>query len=55
MSRKELRSISPGNVSLSLYSVYLRGNHFVLYTDHKPLVKLGSVHNKTLNHMQEAC
>ena len=36
------------------YSVYLRGKHFVLYTDHKPLVKLGTVHNKTLNRMQEA-
>ena len=36
------------------YSVYLKGKHFVLYTDHKPLVKLGTVHNKTLNRMQEA-
>ena len=36
------------------FSVYLRGKHFVLYTDHKPLVKLGLVHNKTLNRMQEA-
>ncbi|MGV0994312.1 MAG: reverse transcriptase domain-containing protein, partial [Mycobacterium sp.] len=36
------------------YSVYLRGKHFILYTDHKPLIKLGAVHNKTLNRMQEA-
>jgi hypothetical protein len=36
------------------YEVHLKGKHFVVYTDHKPLVKLGTVHNKTLNQMQEA-
>ena len=36
------------------FSVYLRGRHFVLYTDHKPLVNLGSVHTKTLTQIQEA-
>jgi hypothetical protein len=36
------------------YTVYLRGKHFVLYTDHKPLVNLGTIHTKTLNPMQEA-
>jgi hypothetical protein len=36
------------------YTMYLRGKHFVLYTDHKPLVNLGTIHMKTLNQMQEA-
>ena len=36
------------------YTVYLRGKHFVLYTDHKPLVNLGTINTKTLNRMQEA-
>jgi hypothetical protein len=36
------------------YSVYLQGKHFVLYTDHIPLVNLGTIHTKTLNRMQEA-
>ena len=36
------------------YDVYLKGRRFILFTDHKPLVKIGSVHTKTLNRMQEA-
>jgi Reverse transcriptase (RNA-dependent DNA polymerase)/RNase H-like domain found in reverse transcriptase/Integrase zinc binding domain/Integrase core domain len=36
------------------YDVNLRGRHFLLYTDHKPLEKLGKVHTKTLNRLQEA-
>ena len=36
------------------YTVYLQGKHFVLYTDHKPLVNLGTIHTKTLNRRQEA-
>lgn len=36
------------------FSHYLKGRHFVLYTDHKPLIKLGSVHNKNLNDIQKA-
>ena len=35
------------------YSVYLKGKPFNLYTDHKPLVTLKTVHNKTLNRLQE--
>ena len=36
------------------YDTYLRGRPFVLYTDHRPLEKLGKVHTKTLNRLQEA-
>ena len=33
---------------------YLRGRRFVLFTDHRPLEKLATVHKKTLNRLQEA-
>ena len=36
------------------FSVYLRGRPFTLYSDHKPLEKLGKVHTKTFNRLQEA-
>jgi len=35
------------------FDIYLRGRKFVLYTDHKPLETLNSVHQKTLNRLQE--
>ena len=35
------------------YDVYLKGRPFNLLTNHKPLVTLKTVHNKTLNRLQE--
>ncbi len=36
------------------FLTYLWGQKFTLYTDHRPLEKLGKVHTKTLNRLQEA-
>ena len=33
------------------FSVYLRGRKFTLYTDHKPLEKLSTVHTLSLIHI----
>jgi hypothetical protein len=35
------------------FGTYLRGQKFPLVTDHRPLEKLGKVHTKTLNQLQE--
>ena len=36
------------------FSHHLKGKRFLLFTDHKPLEKLGKVHTKTLYRIQEA-
>ena len=35
------------------FETYLRGKPFILYTDHKPLEKLGKVHTRTFHRLQE--
>jgi hypothetical protein len=36
---------------IDFFSHHLRGRHFFLHTDHKPVVKLSKVHTKTLNRL----
>jgi hypothetical protein len=38
---------------MEMFEVNLRGRHFKLFTDHKPLEKLGKVHTKMLNRLQQ--
>ena len=37
---------------METFDVYLRARRFYLYTDHKPLTRLSTVHTKTLNRLQ---
>jgi len=39
---------------MEVLNEYLRGKQFILFTDHKPLEKLGHLHTKTLNRLQAA-
>jgi hypothetical protein len=36
------------------FNEHLKGKKFILYTDHKPLEKLGHLHSKTMNGFQTA-
>jgi len=38
---------------METFDIHLKGCHFKLFTDHKPLEKLGKVHTKTLNRLQQ--
>jgi hypothetical protein len=40
--------------AMNHFSTYLRGRHFTLITDYKPLVTLGKIYTRTLNQLQEA-
>jgi len=39
---------------MDFFNEYLKGKRFILYTDHKPLEKLGHLHSKTMNRLQTA-
>jgi hypothetical protein len=39
---------------MDFFNEYLKGKWFILYTDHKPLEKLGHLHSKMLNRLQTA-
>jgi len=39
---------------MDFFNEYLKGKRFFLYTDHKPLEKLGHLHSKTMNRLQTA-
>ena len=39
---------------MDIFNEYLKGKRFVLFTDHKPLEKLGHLHTKTMNRLQAA-
>lgn len=39
---------------MDIFNKYFRGKQFILFTDHKPLEKLGHLHTKMLNRLQAA-
>jgi hypothetical protein len=39
---------------MEVFNEYIRDKQFILFTDHKPLEKLGHLHTKTLNRLQTA-
>ena len=48
-----LLELAAASWGIDPFSVYLRGRHFELFMDHKPLETLSKVHTKTLNRLQE--
>jgi hypothetical protein len=39
---------------MDVFNEYLKGKKFILFTDHKPLEKMGHLHTKTMNSLQAA-
>jgi hypothetical protein len=39
---------------MDVFNEYLKGNKFIIYTDHKPLEKMRHLHTKTMNRLQAA-
>ena len=47
-----LLELAAASWAIDHFSVYLRGKHLKLFTDHKPLETLSKVHKKTLNRLE---
>ena len=47
-----LIEIAAAVFAIKFFEIYLRPNKFHLYSDHKPMTKLSTVHQKTLNRLQ---
>jgi hypothetical protein len=39
---------------MDIFNEYLKGKKFILFTDHKPLEKMGHLHTKMMNRLQAA-
>ncbi len=39
---------------MDVFNEYLKGKKFILFTNHKPLEKMGHLHTQTMNHLQAA-
>ncbi len=37
---------------MDVFNEYIKDNKFILYTNHKPLEKMGHLHTKTMNRLQ---
>jgi hypothetical protein len=48
-----LLELAAAEWAIDHFYVYLKGRHFKLWTDHKPLTALSTVHKKTLNRLQQ--
>jgi hypothetical protein len=48
-----LLEMAAADWAIDYFNVYLAGRHFTLFTDHKPLCALSSIHKKTLNRLQQ--
>jgi hypothetical protein len=49
----EIFEILAGSWAMDYFEAYLKGRKIKLFTDHKPLEKLSTVHSKTFYRLQE--
>jgi len=45
-------NFKPPYTTWNTHAQHLKGRHFYLYSDHKPITKLSAVHTKMLNRLQ---
>ncbi len=48
-----LLELAAAEWAIDYFHVYLSGRHFTLWTDHKPLTTLSTIHKRTLNRLQQ--